>query len=112
MCRTVRPGERGAMTTNPSLDTIGTRIGAFVDDVLNPQGPPGAPPARLLRIRQVAAVAGALATLVQIVIWLMIAVLSGDLDAPWWLTTAVPVAALVGILTAADRMSGDPGGQR
>jgi hypothetical protein len=37
----------------------------------------------------------------------MIAVLSGHLDSPWWLTTAVPVAALVGILTAADRLSGD-----
>ncbi len=111
MCRIVRPGERGAMTTNPSLDTIGTRIGtrigAFVDDVLNPRRPPGGPPGRLLRVRQIAAVAGALATLVQIVIWLMIAVFSGHLDSPWWLTTAVPAAVLVGILTVADRMSRD-----
>ena len=112
MCRTVRQGEREAMTTNPSFDTIGTRIGtrigAFVDDVVNPQRPRGGSPRRLLRVRQVAAVGGALATLVQIVIWLMIAVISGDLDSPWWLTTAVPVAILVGILTAADRVSGDP----
>ncbi len=95
------------MTTTPSHDTIGTRIGTFVDDVLNPQTPAGGPPRRLLRVRQIAAVAGTLATLVQIVIWLMIAVISGHLDSPWWLTTAVPAAVLVGILTAADRMSGD-----
>ncbi|WP_037063074.1 hypothetical protein [Pseudonocardia acaciae] len=54
---------------------------------------------RLLRIRQVVAFVGAAATLIQVIVWLMIALLGGGLHEPWWLWTAVPSAAAVAALT-------------
>lgn len=58
---------------------------------------------RLLLARQIVVLAGAMTTLVEIVVWLSIALLGGGLDAPWWLWTAVPVLAAAGVLTALDR---------
>jgi hypothetical protein len=58
---------------------------------------------RLLLTRQIVVFAGAMATLIEIVVWLSIALLGGGLDAPWWLWTAVPALAAVGVLTALDR---------
>lgn len=64
---------------------------------------------RLLLARQIVSLAGAAVTLVQVIIWLMIAVLGGGLREPWWLWTAIPAAIAVGVLTAVERFrtSGD-----
>jgi hypothetical protein len=40
-----------------------------------------------------------LGTAVQLVVWGMICVISGDLREPWWLWTTVPGAVVIGLLT-------------
>ena len=70
----------------------------------------GADPARrrLLLARQAVAFVGTSATLVQIIVWLLIALLGGGLAEPWWLWTAVPVAVALAALTGADRRRAGP----
>src|ERR1044072_178488 len=77
------------------------RVVDFIVDVFAPsRTAPNVIQKRLLRIRQAIATVGLLATLVQVVIWLMIAVLSRHLDFPWWTFTAVPAVIAIGTLTA------------
>lgn len=64
---------------------------------------------RLLLARQIVVLAGAAVTLVQVIVWLMIAILGGGLPAPWWLWTAIPVAVAAGVLTAVERFRTDRG---
>ncbi|MGH8881501.1 MAG: hypothetical protein ACRD0P_29815 [Stackebrandtia sp.] len=61
----------------------------------------------LLKVRQLIALLGVFATVVQIVVWLMIAVIGGDLDVPWWLWSAVFTVLAVGGLTVAHRLAPD-----
>jgi len=58
---------------------------------------------KLLLARSAFAYGGLIATLIQIVVWLTIGVTTAHLDSPWWLWTAVPAAAAVGLLTLARR---------
>lgn len=65
--------------------------------------PRGTTQRRMLLARSALAYVGLITTLVQIVVWLMIGILSDGLDAPWWLWTTVPAALGVIALTLADR---------
>jgi hypothetical protein len=101
--------ERAAATTldvmNPTpIHTPTTRIQAAVDEIFGPvHAPHGTPERRILLARSALAYACLIATLVQVVVWLTIAVLTGHLDSPWWLWTTIPTAAAVVGLSVADR---------
>jgi hypothetical protein len=58
---------------------------------------------RLLVARSVIAYLGLVLTLVQIVVWLMIGLVSTHLDSPWWLWTTAPAVAAVVALTVMQR---------
>jgi hypothetical protein len=97
--------------TNTPEHTIGsrlpTRIQGMTDEVFGPvRAPHGTPRHRLQVARSVAAYFCLVTTLVQIVVWLVIGVLTAHLDTPWWLWTTVPAAGVVLVLTAADRWHG------
>jgi len=62
---------------------------------------------RLLLARQIVVLAGAAMTLVQVIVWLMIAILGGGLREPWWLWTAIPVVIATGVLTGIERLRTD-----
>lgn len=82
-------------------------IHALVDEVFGPvHAESGSARHRLLQARSVLAYVGLVGTLVQIVVWLMVGVITADLDAPWWLWTTVPAAIGVAVLTVADRWHG------
>ena len=81
-----------------------SHIHALLEDVFGPVRPArGSARHRLLLARSILAYLGLLATLVQIVVWVMIGVITTHLDTPWWLWTAVPAALGVGALTLVDR---------
>lgn len=65
------------------------RLGAWSRAVLLPGPASFAGTGRLRAVRRVVGVATVVGTLVQIVVWLMIAVFSGSVDTPWWLFTTV-----------------------
>lgn len=81
-----------AVTADRLLDVLGP-----VPDDLDPQR------RRLLLARRAIATIGTVILLVEVIVWLAIAVADGGLDAPWWLWTAVPAAAAVAALTVAVR---------
>jgi hypothetical protein len=58
---------------------------------------------RLAVARSAIGYAGLLATLVQVVVWLLIALVSGHLDAPWWLWTTGPAVAALAALSLVRR---------
>lgn len=93
---------------NPTPETTQmSRIQSLIDEVFGPvRTAPGTARYRLLLARSVLAYFGLVATLVQVVVWLMIGVISADLDTPWWLWTTVPAAFGVAVLTLADRWHG------
>lgn len=64
---------------------------------------------RLLLARQIVVLVGAAMTLVQVIVWLMIAILGGGLREPWWLWTAIPVVIATGVLTVIERFRTDRG---
>lgn len=90
---------------NPTTsNTVLTRIQALGTEVLGPVSAPHGSSRRTIQLARLLCAYGTLlATLVQVVVWLMIAVFSGNLDTPWWLWTAVPGAAAVGALTLLER---------
>jgi hypothetical protein len=91
------------MTTTPA-DTFSSRLQKAGEEILGPvQAPRGTARRRVLLARSAVAYGGLIAALVQIVVWLTIAVFTGHLDSPWWLWTTVPAAAAVVGLTALDR---------
>jgi hypothetical protein len=87
-----------------TIQPTATRVHAIGEQVFGPvHAPRGTLQRRILLARSVFAYAGLVTTLVQLVVWLTIAVLSGHLDSPWWLWTTVPAAAGVLGLTVAER---------
>ncbi len=92
------------MNNDPHPSQLVPRLGAFVNDVIDPPPVEPGPRRRLLFVRQVIAIGGTVATLIQIIVWLLLAVFSGHLDTPWWLWTAAPAALAVGVLTVAERL--------
>jgi hypothetical protein len=91
------------MTTRAPI-RLAARIRSAVDQVFGPvSASQGTAQRRLLLTRSVFAYFVLISTLVQIVVWLTIAIFRGHLDSPWWLLTALPGAALVGVLTLIDR---------
>lgn len=58
----------------------------------------------LLVARQTTALLGVFATVVQVIVWLMIGVIGGDLDSPWWLWTVAASVLLVAGFTMAHRL--------
>lgn len=88
-------------TTSP---TTTTRLQALGEQLLGPvRAPRGTLERRILLARSAFTYGGLITTLVQLVVWLTIGVLTGHLDSPWWLWTTVPAAAAVVGLTFADR---------
>jgi len=84
--------------------TSNSRLHAVADDIFGPvRASHGTFERKLLLTRSAFAYGGLIATLVQIVVWLAIAVTTAHLDTPWWLWTALPAAAAVGLLTLARR---------
>jgi hypothetical protein len=84
-----------------------SRVSSLVEEIFGPvRAEAGTAQRRLLVARSVLAYVGLVGTLVQVVVWLMIAVITADLDSPWWLWTTVPAAAGVAALTLADRWRG------
>ncbi|MDT3444858.1 MULTISPECIES: hypothetical protein [unclassified Pseudofrankia] len=82
----------------------GSRLHDLADEVFGPvRAPRGTLERKLLLVRSAFAYGGLIATLVQVVVWLTIGVITAHLDSPWWLWTAVPAAAVVGLLTLARR---------
>lgn len=78
-----------------------SRFRSLAAEIFGPvDAPDDAVEHRLLVARSAVAYAGLVATLVQVVVWLMIALVTTHLDSPWWLWTTVPAAAAVGVLTA------------
>ena len=60
---------------------------------------PGAPKDWLRFARWSAAVLTTLTTAVQLVVWLMIAVVTQSVDAPWWLWSTVPGVLVTAFLS-------------
>ena len=91
------------MTTTPEPRVL-ARIQSTGRQIFGPvDASPGTARRRILLARSAVAYGGLVVTLVQIVVWLMIAVLTTSIDSPWWLFTAVPAALAVGVLTLLDR---------
>jgi hypothetical protein len=89
---------------NDAAPTVQYPFQAFLAEITRPVPHDGDPVRRrLLLARQIVFVAGAALTLIQVVVWLLVAVLGGGLDVPWWLWTAVPAAAAVAALTGLAR---------
>ncbi len=87
-----------------SIHTPTTRIQAAAERIFGPaQAPRGTLERRILLARSALAYLCLITTLVQVVVWLTIAVLTDHLDSPWWLWTTVPTATAVLGLSAADR---------
>jgi hypothetical protein len=63
------------------------RFGDWTSRLLWPT-PQNGTSGRLGAIRRAVGVVTVVGTLIQIVVWLLIAVFSGALDSPWWLFTA------------------------
>jgi hypothetical protein len=74
------------------------RFGAWTGRILFPTG--GRP--GLSTARRAVGVLTVVGTLVQIVVWLLVAVFSRDLDTPWWLYYAAGGAAAIGSLWIVD----------
>lgn len=88
-----------------TADNLLTRLTAAGGQLFAPvTAPHGTRHRSLLVSRQLVALLGVFGTAIQAVIWLMIAVIAGRLDSPWWLWTAFGAAILVGGLTLAHRL--------
>jgi hypothetical protein len=99
---TDRPRERQDMnqqlTTDPPTVSEMDRIGAFTKRVLWPEDGTG----RLRAVRRATGVLTVVGTLIQIVVWLLVAVFSHHLDTPWWVFYAAGGAAAVTCLWIVD----------
>jgi hypothetical protein len=94
------------MNSDPQLNQVALQLTAFINDVIKPPESTSGFGRRVLLARQAAAVGGALATLVQVIVWLLLAVFGGHLDTPWWLWTPAAAATAVGLLTVVDLWNG------
>ena len=96
---------------HPTLPSVtrpsGPRTRSLVEELFGPvEAPRGSGVRRLLLTRSVLTYAGTIATLVQVVVWLLIGLMTAHLDTPWWLWTTAPWAAAVAVLTLAVRWHG------
>jgi hypothetical protein len=78
-------------------------FGAWASRVLFPAGGRGG----LRAARRSVGVLTVVGTLIQIVIWLLLAVFSGSPDTPWWLYYAAGGAAVIGSLWIVDEFGLD-----
>jgi hypothetical protein len=93
-----------AAMNNDNDRTAGHPFRTLVNDIVRPVWRDLDPRSRrLLLARQIVVLAGTAMTLVQVIIWLMIAILGGGLREPWWLWTAIPAAVAAGVLTGIER---------
>jgi uncharacterized membrane protein YhdT len=91
-------------TVHPDAPAAG-RATAWLKTMIAPStARPGSLKRRIHQARQLALTATVLLTLVQMIIWLMIAIGSGQLDGPWWLWTAAGGAFVVLALSSVDRL--------
>ncbi|ADD39896.1 hypothetical protein [Stackebrandtia nassauensis] len=82
-----------------------SRLTSFGREIFAPvTAPPKSPQRSLLVARQATALLGIFGTVVQVIVWLMIGVIGGDLDAPWWLWTVAASTLLVAGFTMAHRL--------
>ena len=82
-------------------DADASRLRIAVEEIFGPvDAPPGTFERRVLLARSAVAYFGLVTTLVQVVVWLMIGLITTHLDTPWWLWTTVPAAGAVATLTA------------
>lgn len=93
---------RPANTISP-IDRVATAVRAANAAIWSQStAPAGTLADRLHLARQLTVGIAGLATLVQIIIWLIIGITTGHLDAPWWLWTlatgAVGCVALTGVM--------------
>ena len=82
----------------------GSRFRPLVEEVFGPvDATRGTLERRVLLARSGVAYFGLVTTLVQVVVWLVIGLMTNHLDSPWWLWTTVPAVAAVAALTAVQR---------
>jgi hypothetical protein len=68
------------------IDRVAARVRAAQAEIWSPSGAPAGTVADRLHVaRQLTLGIAGLATLVQVIIWLIIGINTGHLDAPWWL---------------------------
>ena len=67
------------LTEDPRTMSEIDRVGAWTTRVLWPDG------GRLRSVRRAVGILAIVGTLIQIVVWLLVAVFSQSLDSPWWL---------------------------
>ncbi|HEY3688626.1 MAG TPA: hypothetical protein VGL93_36645 [Streptosporangiaceae bacterium] len=93
------------MTKTSSEQTPIAWLAAVAAAVAAPStAPAGSVKRRIHLARQAVLIAATLVTLVQMIIWMIIAIATSHLDGPWWLWSGVVgVVAALG-LTAADRL--------
>jgi len=84
-------------TQHPRAESELDRVAAWTGRVLWPAGDRG-----LRAARRAVGVLTVVGTLIQIVVWLLVAVFSRDLDTPWWLFYAAGGAAIVASLWIVD----------
>ncbi len=79
------------------------RIGTWFGQAVWPDPKPGDDGSdRLLTLRRAVGALTVVGTLVQVVIWMLVAVFSGSLDTPWWLFTLAGGATAVLALLLVD----------
>lgn len=93
---------RPVNTISP-IDRVATALRTANAAIWSPStAPAGTVADRLHLVRQLTVGIAGLATLVQIIIWLIIGITTGHLDAPWWLWTlatgVVGCVALTGVM--------------
>jgi hypothetical protein len=84
------------------MSTQQTELDTMRDTVSRVLWPPQQRRDALAVARRVAGVVTVVGTLVQIVVWLVIAAFSGGPDSPWWLISAVGAATLAVSLWVVD----------
>ena len=84
------------LTEDPRAMSEIDRVGAWTSRVLWPDG------GRLRSMRRAVGALAIVGTLIQIVVWLLVAVFSQSLDSPWWLLYASGGAAAIASLWIVD----------
>jgi hypothetical protein len=86
------------LTTDVPAASEMDRIGGLTQRVLWPEAGTG----KLRAVRRATGVLTVVGTLIQIVVWLLVAVFSRHLDTPWWVFYAVGGAAAITCLWIVD----------
>lgn len=88
------------LTADPRTVSEIDRIGVWTRRVLWPDE------GRLRSVRRAVGALAVVGTLIQIVVWLLVAVFSQSLDSPWWLIYASGGATAVASLWIVDELDG------